>query len=104
MPFQQVTPRPFSSRGIQMYAPMASGVYGISSSREWLYIGESDDIQMALQELLEDGRDWLMKRSPTGFVFEVCEGARRVSRQERLVFEYGPFCNRQPSPGRHVGQ
>ena len=79
-----------------MYAPMASGVYGISNAREWIYIGETDDIQMALQDLLEDGREWLLKRSPTGFVFEVCEGARRPSRQERLISEYGPSCNRRP--------
>ncbi len=36
----------------------------------------------------------LMKRQPTGFVFEVCDGARLSARQDRLVLEYEPFCNR----------
>jgi len=94
MPFQQLTPRPFNSNSIQMYAPVASGVYGISNAREWIYIGATDNIQIALRDHLADRQTWLMMRAPTGFVFEVCEGARRLSRQEQLVLEYGPSGNR----------
>jgi hypothetical protein len=97
MPFDHLIPRPFTASAIRMYAPNASGVYGISNSREWIYIGESDSIQMALQDHLADRQASLMKRLPTGFVFEVCDGARRPSRQDRLVVEYGPFCNREAS-------
>lgn len=83
-----------------MYAPATSGVYGISNAREWIYIGETDNIQGALLSHLHDLYASLMKRRPTGFVFEVCEGARRPSRQDRLVLEYEPTCNRHAAGAR----
>jgi hypothetical protein len=93
MPFNQLTPRKFAMEAINMYAPVASGVYGISNAREWIYIGESDNIQSSLLTHLKDARATLMKREPTGFVFEICDRATRSSRQGRLVGEYGPSCN-----------
>jgi len=94
MPFEHLTPRPFLSGPIQTYAPMASGVYGISNAREWIYIGETDDIQGALLTHLGEYESPLMKSKPAGFVFEVCDRALRPGRQNRLVHEYGPSCNR----------
>jgi hypothetical protein len=94
MPFTQHIPRVFTATGVRMYAPMASGVYGISNAREWIYIGETDDIQGALLTQLADTHTSLMKREPTGFVFEVCERAHRPARQDRLILEYEPTCNR----------
>lgn len=95
MPFDQLIPRPFKSSSVHMYAPMASGVYGISNAREWIYIGEADNIQGALLAHLVDADTSLMKRGPTGFTFEICDGGRRPARQGRLVLEYSPICNRQ---------
>jgi hypothetical protein len=97
MPFDQHIPRAFSSTGVRMFAPMASGVYGISNAREWIYIGEADDIQGALLAHLMEPHTSLMKRQPTGFVFEVCESAHRPARQDRLILEYEPICNRNGS-------
>jgi hypothetical protein len=94
MPFEQLIPRPFTPGAVQTYAPSASGVYGISNAREWIYIGETDNIQDALFDHLRDLHTSLMNRQPTGFVFEVCNGARRSTRQDRLVLEYEPACNR----------
>jgi hypothetical protein len=97
MPFDHLIPRPLTSGAVQMYAPASPGVYGISNASEWIYIGESDNIRMALLEHLRDMYTSLMKRRPTGFVFEVCDGTRRTARQDRLVIEYGPTCNRHAS-------
>lgn len=97
MPFDQTVPRPFTSNAVRMYAPIVSGLYGISNAREWIYIGVADDIQGALLAHLEDRHTPLMKREPTGFVFEVCEGARHPARQDQLVLEYEPTCNRRSS-------
>ena len=97
MPFNQFIPLPFTSRAVGTHAPVASGVYGISNAREWIYIGETDNIQGALFHHLQDHYASLMKRKPTGFVFEVCDGARRPARQDRLVLEYEPTCNRHAS-------
>jgi predicted GIY-YIG superfamily endonuclease len=94
MPFEQLTPRPFTSGAVQTYAPAAAGVYGISNAREWIYIGQTDNIQGALWDHLQDLYTALMKRQPTGFVFEICDGTRRSARQDRLVLEYEPTCNR----------
>ncbi len=93
MPFEKLIPRPFTSTAVRVYAPAAEGVYGISNSREWVYIGQTNDIQSALLTHLSDAQAPLMKREPTGFVFEVCGGSARSTRQDRLVVEYKPSCN-----------
>jgi len=94
MPFSQLIPRPFNLGAVQAYAPASSGLYGISNSQEWIYIGETDNIKGALLSHLADSHTSLMQRGPTGFVYEVCDRAGRTSRQDRLVFEYEPAINR----------
>jgi hypothetical protein len=93
VPFERTLPRSFTTFAIRNYAPASSGVYGLSNSKQWLYIGESDNIQAALLALLSDSESELMKLEPKGFVLETCDRARRMSRQERLVGEYKPICN-----------
>jgi hypothetical protein len=97
MPFNQFIPRPLTPVAVHAYAPTESGVYGISNAREWIYIGETDDIQNALLGHLQQLGTSLMKRQPTGFVYEVCDGVRRPARQDRLILEYEPTCNRHAS-------
>jgi hypothetical protein len=93
MPFDSHFPRAFTEMGIRMFAPTASGIYGISNAREWIYIGETDDIRGTLIAHLADfGTS--VTRKPTGFVFEVCERPHRLARQDRLILEYQPTCNR----------
>jgi len=46
---------------------------------------------------LQETNTTLKKREPTGFVFEICGQAQRASRQNSLVGEYGPSCNRLAS-------
>jgi hypothetical protein len=95
MPFDQHVPRALTPTSIRNFAPIASGVYGVSNAREWIYIGETDDIRAALIAHLADYGTSVMIRKPTGFVFEVCERAHRSARQDRLILEYEPACNRQ---------
>lgn len=97
MPFERIIPRPLTKSGVHTYAPAAAGVYGISNATEWIYIGETDDIQRVLLEHLENPNTSVMRKHPTGFVCEVCDGVRRQERQDRLILEYEPTCNRQPS-------
>ncbi len=96
MPFEQFIPRSLTATSVRAYAPGASGIYGISNAREWIYIGETDDIQASLLHHLLESDSTLMRKRPTGFVFEVCDAAGRLARQDRLVFEYEPACNRLP--------
>jgi len=94
MPFGQPVPRPFTPASIREYAPVSSGVYGVSNAGGWIYIGEADNIQEALFSHLQKAGSSLEKWQPTGFVFESCDRTRRTLRLDRLILEYEPFCNR----------
>ncbi len=96
MPFARFFPRTLTALAIHQNVPASSGVYGISNAREWLYIGQTDDLQGSLLAHLEDLGTPLMKQLPTGFVFELCEAAGRPARHGRLIREYKPTINRQP--------
>jgi len=95
MPFEQFTPRSFTAVSVRTNAPAASGIYGISNAREWIYIGETDNIQASLLQALQQSDSAAMKRYPTGFVFELCDPTDRLGRHHRLILEYEPVCNRR---------
>ena len=91
MPFEEITPRPFTRQGVRTYAPGAPGVYGILNARDWLYIGHTGDIQRTPLDYFQDLASVLMKKQPRGFVFELCGEPRWVSREDRLVLETSPL-------------
>jgi len=94
MPFQNCAGHTFSQFSIQKTAPPLSGVYGISNGHEWIFVGVADDIQAALFSHLRETGTLLQARTPMGFVFEVCGPSDRIARQNRLVLEMEPVCNR----------
>ena len=94
MPFEPPFPRSFSASTIRAHAPASSGVYGISSSTEWIYIGDADDMQAALLEYLSEPSTLPRDRQATGFFCEPCPLARRPARRETLVREFSPTGNR----------
>ena len=69
-------------------------MYGISNSREWIFIGESDNIQNSLLQHVADVNTSIKSRQPTGFSFELCPAHARHSRQDFLIVQYEPVCNR----------
>ena len=72
-----------------------SGVYGISNAREWIYIGETDNIQSSLLNHLHEINTKLTKRGAHRVCFRgLRPGAPGVAAGQ-LVSEYGPACNRQ---------
>jgi hypothetical protein len=95
MPFENHLPRSFTANSIRVNAPALSGVYGLSNARAWVFIGEADNIQDALLGHLNDPGNSIGQLRPTGFVFEICDRAVRSRRQDRLVQEYEPGCNRR---------
>jgi excinuclease UvrABC nuclease subunit len=95
MPFDRIVPRPLTTHGVRTFAPASPGVYGISNAHEWIYIGDSENIQASLLEHLGDPQSPVMKKQPTGFICELCDRAAQPARLERLILEYGPACNRQ---------
>jgi len=104
MPFEEFTPRSLTAVSVRANAPAASGIYGVSNAREWIYIGETDDIQASLLRELRQSDSPVLKRSPTGFVFELCVPGDRIARQNRLILEYEPVCNRRWSESEAAGR
>lgn len=94
MPFKSFNAHSFTQSAIVTHAPASPGVYGITSAKEWIFIGEADDIRNSLLEHLKNSGSLLLARHPTGFVFEQCHAALRMARQDQLVMEYEPICNR----------
>lgn len=93
MPFSPFFPRSFSATGIRDGAPAASGVYGLSNSSRWIFIGETDNIQAALLAYLAESTALPTSNRPSGFVFELCDRAARGARLHRLIGEYSPSAN-----------
>jgi hypothetical protein len=95
MPFEHAAEFQFSLIGVRKNAPPVSGVYGISNAREWILVGEADNIQAALIAHLSESGTFLESRVPTGFTYEICAAGARLARQNWLVLEYEPVCNRR---------
>jgi len=74
-------------------APAASGVYGLSNSAQWLYVGETDNIHAELRRHLEYPEGFLREYRPSGFTFELSPQESRLERQGQLVAELEPAGN-----------
>ena len=97
MPFENCGARVYKVAAVQRDAPAASGVYGLSNSREWIYIGETGNIQASLLEHLAEGERFGAGRLATGFSFELCPPEFRVARQNRLISQLKPIGNSPPA-------
>ena len=94
MPFVNHGNRSFTKISIDKNAPAASGVYGLSNPRQWIYVGESADIQAELLNHLQNPDRFLKEHAPSGFTFELSSADQRIERQNQLVFELEPIGNR----------
>jgi hypothetical protein len=95
MPFDQSAAMSFTTASVQRNAPACSGVYGLSNSRQWIFIGETSDLQASLMQHLQESGTAVSASKPTGFSFERSAPGSRQTRQTQLIREYHPFCNRQ---------
>ena len=94
MPIEHHRSRAFTVTSVLKNAPVASGVYGLSNAREWIYVGESADLQSCLLAHLR-GANPALAGTPTGFTYELSRSIDRVARQNRLVLELDPVRNRR---------
>jgi cell division septation protein DedD len=81
----------FKEEDIEVYAPPASGVYGLYNFRHHITIDASANIHEALLGHLRDATFWFHRFEPTGFTFEVCPKESRESRKQQLILEYNPI-------------
>jgi hypothetical protein len=90
MPFEQGAPMSFTAISVQNNAPDSSGVYGLSNSREWIFIGEANNIRNALLGHLREASGLPASRKPRGFSYELSPAVQRVSRRNQLARELTP--------------
>jgi hypothetical protein len=90
MPFEQGAPMSFTAVSVQNNAPSSSGVYGLSNSNEWIFIGEASNIRNALMEHLREVNGMSLSHKPRGFSYELSPAVQRVSRRNQLARELTP--------------
>jgi len=94
VPFEHHGNVSFTVSSVGKNAPRASGVYGLANARQWIYVGETADIQTALLRHLHHPHAFLKEHPPSGFTYELRATAERVERQNQLVRELEPVGNR----------
>ena len=86
---------PFTKNGILANTPNASGVYVLGTGWTWVYVGESNDLLRRLLELFGSPSSCIAKYVGVVFGYElVPTEAQRISRQDQLIRELLPACNR----------
>jgi excinuclease UvrABC nuclease subunit len=90
MPFEQGAPMSFTAISIQNNAPSSSGVYGLSNSDEWIFVGEASNIRNALLEHLRETNGMPASHKPRGFSYELTSAAQRIARRNQLARELTP--------------
>jgi hypothetical protein len=93
MPFGNHGNRSFTASSIGNNAPRVSGVYGLADARQWIYVGETADIQGELLKHLQNPGAFLRKHPPSGFTFELSAAGQRIERQSQLISELEPIGN-----------
>jgi hypothetical protein len=77
---------------VRAHAPSSSGVYGIFSGIQWIYVGECGDIQNRLLGHISDTEAGIKRYGPTGFSFELQPEDSRAARRDALNGELAAQC------------
>jgi hypothetical protein len=93
MPFENHGNRSFTVTSVDRNAPAASGVYGLSDARQWIYVGDTSDIRAELRRLLQNPGVLLRGLTPSGFTYELSPAEQRGGRRVQLVSELAPVGN-----------
>ena len=93
MPFSSSAARPFNQDEVEASPPNQTGVYGLYSQGQWIYIGSGDIRERLLSHLRgENEADaCILAREPTHWVDEVTSNYR--GREGVLIREFKPPCN-----------
>lgn len=87
MPWQSGHYYLISNLLIRSVVPPESGVFGIYSSHEQIFIAESGNLRQALLRLHADMLRFGLYRA-MGFTFELCPAASRLKRLKQLLGEH----------------
>ena len=75
---------------IETSVPAVSGVYGLHTQRQQLFIGEAADLRATLLLHWNELGNLFLGRQPTDFAFEVCAADTRAQRVQQLIAEHRP--------------
>ena len=80
----------------RMLAPSEPGVYAIcDASGNYIYFGETYDIQRRINEHMQDPSDCIHAYGPSSYAYEVHRAKKvRVARQNWLIAAHPTPCNR----------
>jgi cell division septation protein DedD len=81
---------PFQGALVERIVPAVSGVYGLHTRRQQLFIGEAADLREALLQHRKEAEKLFQGREPSYFSFEICETNLRANRAQALIAEYRP--------------
>jgi predicted GIY-YIG superfamily endonuclease len=95
MPWSNSNSFTFTDASIKTYAPQVSGVYALYTSKQWVYFGEANDIRRRLLEHLNGNNSCITRAKPEAFSFETWPENQRVQRQDALILELHPVCNKK---------
>jgi excinuclease UvrABC nuclease subunit len=93
MPWRNIRNFLYNPSSVMLNAPAAPGVYGICTPHEWVYIGESLNIQARLLQHLNGDNPRISQSGATSFSFELVPVQQLAIRHSVLVLEYQPKCN-----------
>src|SRR5271170_1478185 len=92
MPFPQENCFALTTASVRAHVPKSSGVYGIFSGIQWIYVGECSDIQQRLLSHISDTEPGIKRYGPTGFSFELQSDVSRAARRDTLSGELSAQC------------
>ena len=93
MPFNRTHAIAFTPSNIRSAVPNVGGVYGIFQAHEWIFVGETEHLQHRLLEHAADLSHEMHTHHPTHFIYELTQ--ERIPRQNELIRECAPSCNRR---------
>jgi len=85
----------FDYGNITSFVPAQSGVYAIYNQQIWIYVGEGQDIRDRLLAHLRGDNACITNCVPTAFQFETVGASQRVVRQDALILQLKPACNKK---------
>jgi hypothetical protein len=92
MPFPPDNSFALTVNSVLAHAPSSSGVYGIFSGIQWIYVGECGDIKGRLLNHISDTEAGIKRFGPTGFSFELQPEGSRAARRDALHGELAAQC------------
>jgi excinuclease UvrABC nuclease subunit len=96
MPWNGTTGFQFNRASVLLNAPEQSGVYALFNEGVWVYIGEAKNIRdRLLQHLTNEENACVARSHPQWFAYELVSPVYRVARQDQLILELHPTCNKR---------